>query len=114
MILLRDLVRFVQFKVNESRYKQRGVTPHFSTGQNLLENILREKINIDIIEKSFLIDPLTTNNATYSDSLSLKNVKKACGGVLLFLNYKNGTKSRKASQLIFLLSKKSALAYFFS
>ena len=40
-------------KVNESRYKQCGVTPHFFTGQNLLNNI--EKINIDIInwEKVF-------------------------------------------------------------
>ena len=29
-------------KVNESRYKQYGVTPHFSTGENLLQKILRE------------------------------------------------------------------------
>ena len=29
-------------KVNESRYKQRGVTQHFSTGQNLLKKILRK------------------------------------------------------------------------
>ena len=26
---------FLQFKYNESRYKQCGVTPNFSTGQNL-------------------------------------------------------------------------------
>ena len=32
----------------------------------------REKINIVIIEKSFLIDPLTTNNTIYRDSLILK------------------------------------------
>ena len=29
-------------KVNESRCKQRGVTPHASTGQNLLKKILRK------------------------------------------------------------------------
>ena len=29
-------------KVNESRYKQRGVTPHFSIGQNLLKKRLRK------------------------------------------------------------------------
>ena len=29
-------------KVNESRHKQRGVTPHFSTGQNLLKKIFRK------------------------------------------------------------------------
>ena len=36
------------FKVNESRSKQCGLTPHFSTGQNLLKKYL-VKINIDII-----------------------------------------------------------------
>ena len=29
-------------KVNESRHKQYGVTPHFSTGQNLLKKISRK------------------------------------------------------------------------
>ena len=29
-------------KVNESRHKQCGVTPHFSTGQNLLKKIFRK------------------------------------------------------------------------
>ena len=29
-------------KVSESRYKQCGVTPHFSAGKNLLKKILRE------------------------------------------------------------------------
>ena len=38
------------------------VTPHFSTGQNLS------------IEKSFLIDPLTANNAIYRDSLNLTSI----------------------------------------
>ena len=32
----------VNFEVNKSRYKQSGVTPYFSTGQNLLERILRK------------------------------------------------------------------------
>ena len=35
-------------KVNESRYNQHRVTPHFSTGQNLLKKYW-EKINIAII-----------------------------------------------------------------
>ena len=41
-------------KVNESRYKQCLVTPHFSNGQNLLKKY-QEKINIDIFmwEKHF-------------------------------------------------------------
>ena len=30
-------------KVNESRYKQCGVTPHFSTGQNLLDRYADHK-----------------------------------------------------------------------
>ena len=30
------------FKVNELRYKQCGVTPHFSTGQYLFKRILRK------------------------------------------------------------------------
>ena len=55
-------------KVHESRYEQCGVTPHFSTGQNLLKKILR-KDNIDIVNwKKFLIDPLTMNNAKYRES----------------------------------------------
>ena len=29
-------------KANESRYKQRGVAPHFSTVKNLLKKILRK------------------------------------------------------------------------
>ena len=29
-------------KANESQYMQCGVTPHFSTGQNLLKKILRK------------------------------------------------------------------------
>ena len=29
-------------KVNESRYKQCGATPRFSTGQNLLQKTLRK------------------------------------------------------------------------
>ena len=33
-------------KVNESRYNQCGVTPHFSTGQNLLKKKYSEKVNI--------------------------------------------------------------------
>ena len=39
--------RYSFLKVNESRYKQCGVTPHFSTRQNLLKKY-REKVNIDI------------------------------------------------------------------
>ena len=29
-------------KVNESRYEQRGVTPHFFTGQNLLKKFMKK------------------------------------------------------------------------
>ena len=45
-------------------------TPHFSTGQILLKKNC-EKMNIDTIEKTFLIDPRNTNNAIYRDSLIL-------------------------------------------
>ena len=50
-----------------------GVTPHFSTGQYLLENIFRKDkyLLTQSIEKSFLIDTLTTNNAIYYDTLAL-------------------------------------------
>ena len=34
------LYNLFAIKVNESRYKQFGVTPHFSTGENLLKKIL--------------------------------------------------------------------------
>ena len=30
-------------KINESRYKQFGVTPHFSTGKNLLKKDSKDK-----------------------------------------------------------------------
>ena len=40
-------------KVNESRYKQCGVTPHFSTGQSLLKKYW-EKLLALSIEKIFL------------------------------------------------------------
>ena len=33
---------FIDLKVSESRYRQYGLTPHFSTGQNLLKKILRK------------------------------------------------------------------------
>ena len=55
-------------KVNESRHKQCGVTPHFSSAQNPLKKLLRK----DTIEKSFLIDLPTTNKAIYSDLLIWK------------------------------------------
>ena len=32
---------FFDIKVNESQYKECGVTSHFSLGQNLLKKILR-------------------------------------------------------------------------
>ena len=46
----------------------------FSTGQNLLKEILRKKRSVltQSIKKSFLIDPLNTNNALDRDSLTLK------------------------------------------
>ena len=50
---------------NDSRYKQFGVTPYFSTGQNLLKKMLK-KINIDATKstgKRCLMDPLTTLNS---------------------------------------------------
>ena len=34
---------YSQLKVNESRYKQCGATPHFSTGQTLLKKILKKR-----------------------------------------------------------------------
>ena len=36
-----------------------------------IEKNIEKKINIDTIEKSFLIDPLTANNAIYRESLIL-------------------------------------------
>lgn len=61
------------FKVTELRHKQcEVVTPHFSTGKNLLKkNIATRYILTQTIEKSFLIDPLNTNNAICCDSLNL-------------------------------------------
>ena len=35
-------------KVNESRYKQYGITPHFSIGQNLLKKEMLKKVDVDI------------------------------------------------------------------
>ena len=35
-------------------------------------NYWLRKVNIDTIEKSFLIDPLTSNDAIYCDSLTLE------------------------------------------
>ena len=58
-----------RFKVNESRYKQCDVNSHFSTGQNILKRILKKDKYWQSIEKSFLIDPLATNNALRRDLL---------------------------------------------
>ena len=54
------------FKINESRYKQWGVTPHSSA-----RHIEKRQILALSIKKSFLTDPLTTKNAIYHDSLTL-------------------------------------------
>ena len=60
------------FKINELRYNQCEVTPHFSNGQSLLKkNIEKRYILKQSIEKNFLVDPLNTNNAIYCDSLTL-------------------------------------------
>ena len=45
---LKQAVKYVQFKVlivkvNESRYKQHGVTQHFSTGHNLFKKNIEKK-----------------------------------------------------------------------
>ena len=48
-------------KVNESRYKQCGVIPHFSTRQNLLKKMLR-KININTINKEILFNRSADNS----------------------------------------------------
>ena len=49
------------------------ITPHFATGQNLLKkNIEKRRILTQSIEKSFLIDPLNTNNAVYNNLLTLR------------------------------------------
>ena len=66
------------FKVNESRCKQCGVTPHFSI---YLKKLSRKDKNIDIInwEKLFppgKIDLLSTINAVYRYSLILTKVDK--------------------------------------
>ena len=42
------------FKVNELRYMQYGVAPHFSTGQNPLKKILRkDKFRRNQLRKAF-------------------------------------------------------------
>ena len=49
-----------------------GITPDFSTGYKIGKNYwLRQSILIQLIEKTFLIDPLNTNNAIYHDSITL-------------------------------------------
>ena len=48
-------------KINESRYKQCGIIPHFSTRQNLLKKMLR-KMNIDIINKEMLFNKSADNS----------------------------------------------------
>ena len=58
-------------KANESQYMQCGVTPHFSTGQNLLKKILRKDRYWPNQLGKLLIDPLTTNYAINHDSLTL-------------------------------------------
>ena len=45
----------ITLKVNESQYKQCGVTPHFSTGQNVFKKYW-EKMSIDIINSEKLFD----------------------------------------------------------
>ena len=52
---------------NDSQYKQCGVTPHFSTGQNNLLKKYWEKINSGTIT-----DKITTNNAIYCNWITLK------------------------------------------
>ena len=47
--------KYLSFKVNGSRYKPRGVTSYFSTGQNLLKKYW-EKINIGTINWEKLFD----------------------------------------------------------
>ena len=37
-----DHFDYFNFKVNESRYKQCGVTPHFSIENNSIENLLEQ------------------------------------------------------------------------
>ena len=54
-------------KVNESRYKQSGVTLHFSTGPNLLKRILRK----DKYGDNQLRKPFSTGQ-----NLLKKNIKK--------------------------------------
>ena len=38
----KNYIKIKLLKVNESRYKQYGVTQHFSIGQNLLKKLLRK------------------------------------------------------------------------
>ena len=68
----RRRLKICLFKVNESRYEQRAVTPNLSTSQNLLKNIEKRWRLTHLIEKRFLINLLTINNTIYSDSLLLR------------------------------------------
>ena len=44
----------------------------FDRAKSIEKNIEKKEILTRSIEKSFVIDPLTTNNAIYRDSLTLK------------------------------------------
>ena len=69
--LILNLNNFV-FKVNELRYEQCWVTPHFSAGENLLKKLLRKDKNIDTIIWEKLFDRFADhNNTIYRDSLTL-------------------------------------------
>ena len=41
------------------------------------------------VEKSFITDPLTTNNAIYCDSLTLKKERKKIKGQMLYVYLRN-------------------------
>ena len=67
---------FLPDKSIEKKYQEKiNIDTIFPTRQNLLKKILRKDILTQSIEKNFLIDSLTTNNAMYRDSLALSKSK---------------------------------------
>ena len=59
----------------ESSHRQCEVTPHFFIGTSVKyieKSIAKRSILTQSIQKSFLIDPLSTNNAVYRDLLTIK------------------------------------------
>ena len=63
-MVLRLLEEIWSIKVNESWYKQCGINPHVSTGENLLQKYW-EKINIEFINPEKLFGESTNHKQCY-------------------------------------------------